>query len=214
MFKTDQVDAVNWLVQKFHYSHRPIPSRNIVLAVSFHPKSAMGFDGTDGPAHAGCLFTLPSARMWQGKCIELLRLVRRDDYQGPPLTQLISFGIRKLKEKKAADLLVSFADSSFGHHGGIYQACSWFYGGQRKRSLDGFQVGKVFMPRRTCFSTFGTSSLPGLLEKFKGRSVRIKPHYDTGKYLYWKPLNKEGKRTAEQLGLESLLYLKPKESNP
>jgi hypothetical protein len=37
----------------------------------------------------------------------------------------------------------------------------------------------------------------------------IEAHYDKGKYLYWKALNRKGKLLAKQLGLQSNPYPKP-----
>lgn len=200
----DQRKEVNFLVRKYHYSHRPVPEGFTVLTISLH-ETGNGLFGNQGPAKAGIIFYIPPTR-WSEPVIELIRMVRTDDYNGPPLSSLVSEGVKELRRRKEWDLVVSFADPSFDHHGGIYQACSWNYHGIRAGGIDGFQIGKRFVPRRTCYCLYGTSSLGSLKKHFQERSVTIKPHYDPGKHLYWKPLNKNGKKKAERLGLESKPY--------
>lgn len=39
--------------------------------------------------------------------------------------------------------------------------------------------------------------------------IEAVPHFDSGKYLYWKALSKAGKRKADRLGLKALPYPKP-----
>ena len=210
--RIDQVDAVNWLVCKCHYSHRHIPTMYVVLAVSYH-HGGSGFDGTDGPIQSGCLFSKTISRVWEeivhGRMIELSRLVRRDEYKGPPLSKLVSQGLYHLKKGKLCDIVISYADYTQDHHGGIYQACSWNYSGMRAASVDGFFIGKVFMPRRTLSNKYGTRRLSEI--KKRHSSAEITPHMDLGKFLYWKALNKEGEQIAEKLGLQKLPYPKPKE---
>lgn len=206
-FKIGKADVVNTLVKKYHYSQRPLPIGYIVLAVSWHTEGH-GLFGNEGPAQAGALFSTPPSR-WKEPVIELLRLVRVDNYNGPPLTQLVSYGLNELRRRSKWDLVVSFADSGHKHHGGIYQACSWNYHGEREGRLDGFFIGKRFIPCRTCNALYGTSSITKLKEMFKNKLTTITPHHDTPKYLYWKALNKMGKAKAVRLGLESHPYPKP-----
>ena len=42
----------------------------------------------------------------------------------------------------------------------------------------------------------------------------IQPHYDAGKYLYWRALTKEGERMAKRLKLERNEYPKPRHLKP
>lgn len=187
------------LVEKYHYSGRS--PGNVQCVVTAHQSG--GLFGDFGPTVAACFFSIPPTR-WAEEVWELSRLVRRDDTD-ISLTQLISFGV-KLSRAKGADLLVSFADKTHGHHGGIYQAASWNYAGARDRRVDGCLVDGTFVPGRSCNSRWGTSS-PSKLSTLLGRSVE--PHYDEGKHLYWKALSKHGKRKAIRLGLECFSYPKP-----
>lgn len=207
LLKFNRIKEVNNLVKKHHYSHRPIPEGLAVLSVSYHEEGG-GLFGNEGPAKAGVLFCIPPTR-WSEPVLELLRMVRTDDYKGPSLSSLVSQGIKKLRRDRERDLVVSFADPSFDHHGGIYQACSWNYHGIRAGGIDGFQIGNRFVPRRTCFNLYGTSSLEGLMRIFEGRSSKITPHHDPGKHLYWKSLDKNGEKKTARLGLLKSPYPKP-----
>ena len=186
------------LVERFHYSGR-VPS-NVQLVVTMHEDG--GLFGDYGPTVAALFYSIPPTR-WSEPVWELSRLVRDDVPR--TLTPLISFSV-KAARRRGSDLLVSFADKTQGHHGGIYQAASWNYDGARDRCVDGCIVDGVFVPGRSCNSRWGTRS-PTKLTELLGRNVS--PHYDEGKHLYWKALNKSGKRKSERLQLESNDYPKP-----
>lgn len=186
------------LVRKFHYSGY-IPS-NIQICVTLV---------RDDKAIASVFYSIPSTR-WSENVLELCRLVRDNTVSPKPvLTSLISSSIKEIRRTTKFDLLVSFADSTHGHHGGIYQASSWNYHTLRKPSHDGFLIEGNFVPRRTCNHKWGTSSRTRLVEILSKQGISCTPHFDTGKHLYWKYLDNNGKRKAERLGLCCLSYPKP-----
>ena len=188
------------LVERHHYSGRA-PS-NIQAVATLHENG--GLFGDFGPAVAACIFTIPGTR-WSAEVWELARLVRRPDTH-PALSSLIGKAVQWIKRTGKIDLLVSFADWTQRHHGGIYQASGWQYAGQRDRRMDGLTVNGVFVPGRSCNSRWGTRSPSRLAEKI---DADIQPHFDEGKHLYWKPLFRSGHKKAAILGLESLPYPKP-----
>ena len=197
-FHVGRYDDACELVLRHHYSRR-IPS-NVQVVGTMH--EAGGLFGDYGRAVAACFFSIPPTR-WSEPVLELSRLVRTETRF--PLTPLIAATCRMAKAA-GHDLLVSFADWTQRHHGGIYQAASWAYAGQRDRRMDGCIIDGVFFAGRSCNSKYGTQS-PSKLSALLGREVA--PHYDEGKHLYWRALNKVGKRKAERLGLASLPYPKP-----
>lgn len=188
------------LVVNFHYSGY-IPS-NIQYCVTL--------ERNEIPI-ASIFYSIPATR-WSENVLELCRLVRDETVSPKPiLTQLISESIKQIRRDKKFDLLISFADSTHNHRGGIYQAASWNYHALRKPSHDGFIIDGEFVPRRTCNHRWNTSSrvkLPQILIPLGHTCV---PHFDNGKHLYWKPLDNNGKRKAERLGLKSNLYPKSNE---
>lgn len=156
---------------------------------------------------ACCIFSQLTGRLVVEEAWEVTRLVRLPEC-GAPLTRLLGKAVGYLRgNHKEVTLLLSFADSEEGHHGGVYQACSWVYDGMREERLDGFNIDGVFVAARTCNSTYGTSSVEGLQRKLKGR--RVVPHYDSGKHCYWKALSKNGMHKAVEIGLRSAYYPKP-----
>jgi hypothetical protein len=141
--------------------------------------------------------------------LELCRLVRKEDVDPKPvLTTLISQAVKQINREKKFNLLVSFADSTQGHHGGIYQACSWNFHTLRKARLDGFIINGTFVAARTCNHRYNTSGIK-LVNILKEKGIECVPHYDTGKYLYWRSLDKYGEQKAERLRLQKQPYQKP-----
>ena len=201
-FRTGCMDEAADLVMRCHYSRR-LPS-NIQFVGSLH--EAGGLFGDYGKAVAAVFFSIPPTR-WSEPVLELSRLVQ--DGSRPPLSLLIGNACRELR-KQGADLLVSFADRTHGHHGGVYQSASWQYDGCRDRMMDGLMIDGAFWPGRSCNSKFGTRS-PSKVSAIIGREAL--PHFDEGKHLYWKALGSKGKAKAKTLGLKSMPYPKPKDAS-
>jgi hypothetical protein len=122
------------------------------------------------------------------------------------LTRLISVGLT-LCRKNDLDLLVSYADQSEGHHGGIYQAASWNYHEKRDNRIEGVYIDGEFFTGRKCNHKYGTQSPEKIANLEPGAAVE--PAYDDGKHLYWKATTRSGEEKAERLGLESNAYPKP-----
>ncbi len=187
------------LIIDHHYSHRL--SSNIQYIGAIY--SDGGLFGDRGEPVAVCVFSIPPTR-WRLTVWELSRLVKAPgvDFQ---LTALISKCCKRIKSQ--IDLVVSFADFTQLHHGGIYQAASWNFHEMRKPKRDGVLIDGVFVPGRSCNSRWGTNSPTKLAEILPDSEVV--PHYDEGKYLYWRALKKSGKIKAKKLGLASNPYPKP-----
>lgn len=200
-FALGRIEEANALVMRYHYSGRK-PSA-VVVCGTMHQSG--GLFGDSGPAVAACMLSWPPTR-WSEEVLELIRLVRVPEFDGP-LTPLISATCKWANRLKVCDLVVSFADSTAGHHGGIYQAASWNYHGKRETRMDGVVVAGKFVPGRMANDRWGTQSPAKLAEM----GITAEPHYDTGKHLYWKPLSRKGKAKARRLGLECNAYPKVNE---
>ena len=191
------IDVASKLIVEYHYSHHMPSSIQYCCALT----------DDDGNPRAAIVFTIPATR-WSEKVYELARLVRTPEAK-VPLTMLISKAVRDLYKEKGCDLIVSFADSTQSHHGGVYQAASWNFHEQRKPSCDGFHIDGNFVPRRTCNHRYGTSSQTKVVEICASLGKIAIPHFDTGKYLYWRSLHKSGDAKAIRLGLLKQPYPKP-----
>lgn len=193
-FRVGDTAAARALVLEFHYSRR----------VKCGGRTVGTFHRTDraGLCVASCIFHETSVR-WREPVLELHRLVRRPNY-AVPLSQLVALTCRAVKRAGIADLLISYADSTPGHHGGIYQASGWHFHTKRKPSIDGwFKPDGTYVPGRSAHKAFGTNS------KYKLQDRGLQPHWDTGKYLYWRALTPSGEAKAERLGFLKLPYPKP-----
>ena len=197
--RTGRKHEADDLVIAHHYSKRP--PANVQQVVTWHEDG--GLFGGDGRAVAACYFSIPPTR-WSEDVWELSRLVRVDAC-AVPLTVLIAKACALAKAK--IDLVVSFADKTQGHHGGIYQAASWNYAGARERAMDGVVIAGRFHAGRSCNSVWGTRS-PVKLAKILGQPVEA--HYDEGKHCYWRPLRKAGEQKAARLDLGKMPYPKPR----
>lgn len=62
------------------------------------------------------------------ECVELVRVALCDHNQ--PVTRMVAASLRQLRAAcPGLRLVVSYADTGQGHHGGIYQAGNWIYTG-------------------------------------------------------------------------------------
>ena len=199
-FRSGNTSEAVGLVMRYHYSGRaPV---NVQFVGTFHLDG--GLFGDFGEAIAAIFFSVPPSR-WSEDVWELSRLVRIEACR-VPLTRLISLACKQCV-KAGQDLLVSFADAAEGHHGGVYQAAGWKYDGQRDSRLDGLIINGAFVPGRTCNSIYGTQSPDKLRAKHPEWSIEA--HYDVGKHLYWRALNRNGEAKAKRLELRSASYPKP-----
>jgi hypothetical protein len=79
-----------------------------------------------GETKAVAVFTSPVNRYFGKGAVELARLVRLPDFR-LPLTAFISRCLRWLKANTDLLFCLSYADTTVGHHGGIYQAANFTY---------------------------------------------------------------------------------------
>jgi hypothetical protein len=199
-FACGRRDDAQRLVLTHHYSHA-WPS-NVELIYTAHESG--GLFGDAGECVAACIFC--KANTWRERVVELKRLVKVPNCS-LFLTGLISFACDRIKKEGEYDLLISYADATQGHHGGIYQASSWVYAKQTSPARDGLMIDGEFVAGYSCNSRYGTRSLEAV-RRILGAS-RVQPHYDAGKHLYWRALAKSGRKKAERLGLTACPYPKP-----
>ena len=225
-FHTGERQIARQLVLKYHYSGRC--HENPTLVGSLHLEG--GLYGDKGELVACCMFSLSNNNTWALKKVDLIELVRlcRKEEIRVPLSWLVSHTVKAIKQTGRFDIAISYADATQDHHGGIYQACSWNFHTYRKPKEDGLIIDGKFVPKRSVSSRYGTYRRdklgemfdkviedPGVL-KFAGEKPVIKTvewgsHVDKGKYMYWIPLNKNGKKIAKRvLNFECNEYPKPK----
>jgi len=89
-----------------------------------------------------------------GQCAELVRVALTKHESA--VSKILSIAIKFLKKQSPGlRLLVSFADPSEGHHGGIYQASGWIYAGTSPSSVEWLLNGRRLNRRAYTGSNFG-----------------------------------------------------------
>lgn len=121
----------------------------------------------------------------QDECVELVRIALAK--HETPVSRIASIALRFLKSSNPKlKLVVSFADRSQGHHGGIYQAGNWIYSGCGASAKFYMIKGKLTHPR-------SIGSL-GFTQNIKGAKM-IDPFATDviipGKHRYLMPLDAE-----------------------
>jgi len=82
----------------------------------------------------------------QTEVCELVRIALTK--HSAPVSRIMMLAIKFLKRSsKGIKLIVSFADTEQGHHGGIYQATNWIYNGQTKPADEYLYEGKKWHGR-------------------------------------------------------------------
>lgn len=114
-----------------------------------------------------------------------------------PVSRIMSIALKFLKQSnKGLRIIVSFADQSKGHHGGIYQATNWIYAGLTSPSIELWKDGKRWHPRQLSETGF-TIQFGQKRKVFKpSECEKIKV---PGKHRYLMPLDDEMRRQIEPL---------------
>jgi hypothetical protein len=124
-------EAAKYAVETWHYSRvLPVPplvkvgvwERNVFVGVVIFSRGAtpslvkpFGLQQTEG--------------------CELTRIAMTK--HNAPVSRVVKLAIQFLKRNSPElRLIVSFADPSEGHHGGVYQAGNWIYSGQSAKSVE------------------------------------------------------------------------------
>lgn len=166
-------EAAKFAVEHWHYSRRMVPSKTAKLGVWEGEKfvGALVF-GVGATNHSGRPYGLT-----QQQVCELVRvaLTRHET----PVSKVVAVAIRFLRKHcPNLRLVISYADPTQGHHGGIYQAGNWVYVGQAAGDRELF-IGGRWRHRRTVNHTMSSSMV--------GKQCRPLP----GKHKYLMPLDNE-----------------------
>lgn len=126
----------------------------------------------------------------QTEVCELVRVALTD--HDAPVSQIVAEAVRQLKATSPGlRLIVSFADPTQGHHGGIYQALGWTYTGVSGTGLEYYLDGEWRHNRN--FSSPGTK-LNAIRKSLETRtSVR--------KHKYLHPLDRAMRRQLRPIAL-------------
>lgn len=124
----------------------------------------------------------------QDECVELVRIAMT--MHETSISRMVSLAIKFLKKSNPKlKMIVSFADQSQGHHGGIYQAGNWIYTGQGSAAKFYMIHGKLTHPR-----SLGSANLTQNLSGARKKDPNAKVVEVVGKHRYLMPLDDETKQ--------------------
>ena len=124
-------------------------------------------------------------------------------------SQIIGCALNMLKKQSPETrMIVSFADTAQGHHGGIYQATNWIYTGAQE--YHAYLVRGEIVHPRTLYSRFGVGgqSVPWLRANVDPEAKRLTT---MAKHRYLYPLDRAMRKQIAPLALP---YPKRETSGP
>jgi len=192
--------AAKYAVENWHYSKRmPMP-----------PLVSVG--AWEGGTYIGCVLFARGANMNIGKpygleTTEVAELVRVAlTKHAHEVSKIVSVAIRFLrKNSPGLKLVVSYADPSEGHHGGIYQAGGWIYSGASEATEKFLHEGRWKHSREVTAGAFGGGMAKAGWQKFQRRKF-------PGKHRYLLPLDADMK--ARVLPLSKPYPKRPAKGSP
>jgi hypothetical protein len=123
-------------------------------------------------------------------CCELVRIAMRDHIT--PVSRIIAIALRMLKKSNPGlRLVISFADSEQGHHGGIYQAGGWIYAGLSQGSIKWYHEGRWKHNRAVTSGAYGARTAIDRRHLEKRKTL--------GKHKYLMPLDDEMRKVCNHL---------------
>lgn len=176
-------EATLFACEKWHYS-KCVPSGKLVKIGAWEDGKFIGvviFSRGASP------HLLSKYNLTQFEGCELTRVaLQRHKVQ---VSKILSISIKFLKKQcPGLKLIVSFADSEQGHHGGIYQATNWIYTGKSEPTIE-YYVNNKWTHVRVAY---------GIVKNNKGK---YKIRERKGKHRYLFPLYEDIKPKIELLKL-------------
>lgn len=170
--------AAKYAVEHWHYS-RSMPTPPVVKIGVWERESFIG----------AVLFSRGAnnnlGKPYGLQVTEICELTRvaLDNHQ-VPVSRIISVATRMMvKVAPGLRLVVSFADTNEGHHGGIYQAAGWVYSGQSHSTPKYYFQGKKLEQRQV--SRTGVKRQYGNLRRVPTPDdCSVVPQLDKYRYLY------------------------------
>jgi len=182
-------EAAKYAVEHWHYSHSMPTGKTVKIGV------------WENDVFIGCIIYSQGANNQIGSpfCLTMqevceLTRVALNKHENP-VSKIIMLAQKFLKNANPGlRLIVSYADSNQGHHGGIYQATNWIYIGEIK--LDACVLFGKPVHRRTIFSRYGTNSIEWLRKNIDPCAAWVD---GAGKHKYLMPLDGTMRRQIEPL---------------
>ncbi|HBG77484.1 MAG TPA: protein Mom [Phycisphaerales bacterium] len=176
--------AARYAVMNWHYS-KAMPSSSLIKYGVWEDEK---FIGAVIFGRGACSKLVSQYGLTNTEGCELVRVALKSHKTS--VTRILSITLNLLKKTNPGlKLVVSFADSGKGHHGGIYQGGNWIYAGNTGIQKFPEVKGKIMHPR-----SFREAVKDGRLKKEDARYV---PTPLKHRYLY--PLDAEMRIKIEKL---------------
>ena len=179
--------SARYAVENWHYSRR-MPMPPLVKLGAWENGRFVGvvLFGRGANAQIGKAYNLR-----QTEVCELVRVALRK--HSAPVSQICARAIKFLRKvAPGLRLLVSYADPSHGHVGGIYQAMNWSYVGLSQGGVEYFHEGRWKHSREVLGGAFGGKA------KIRDRSA-LKKRKTPGKHKYLLALDQDMASQIEAL---------------
>lgn len=172
--------AAKYAVEHWHYSKNLPPAKLVCVGV------------WENEAYIGAVVFSRGSNfrigqpygLQQTEICELIRVALRNHLSS--VSRILSIAIKMLKSQSGGlKMVISYADESQGHHGGIYQASNWVYVGRSQPGYEVFYKGKWVHKRVTDHS----------IKDYSGWKVRR----TQGKHTYLMPLDDAMRQQIEPL---------------
>ena len=174
-------EAAKYACENWHYS-KCLPVGKLVKVGAWENNRFIGcvIFGRGATPNLGRPYSLN-----QDQCVELVRIALTKHQNH--VSRIMALAIKFLKKSNPSlKLIVSFADQSQNHHGGIYQATNWIYNGTGDSANFYLINGKLTHPR-----SIGTKGLTQNLQGAKKIDPFAKVVNVPGKHRYLMPLTEE-----------------------
>jgi hypothetical protein len=142
---------------------------------------------------------------WAGRVLELNRLCLRDNLKNEA-SYLVAASLKMLPRPR---VIVSFADTSQGHAGYVYQACNFVYCGLSEKRTDWKVRGKEHLHGQTIADEFrGSANRAQAMRDKYGDDFYLEPR--ARKHRYIMPLGSKSDKRAIMAALRYAVHPYPK----
>jgi len=167
------------ILERYHYLHSLPGGTDLAFGVFIENSLLGAITLGSGPANAYRLVREAVAK----DCLTLTRLWLSDTLPSNSESRVIGVVLRALRKNTNLKFLVSYADSSQGHLGTIYQATGWLYTGLSE-AMPLFDIGDgIARHSRSLSHAFGSHSLKHF--QAHGVTVKVIPQARKHRYIYF-----------------------------
>lgn len=179
--------AARYAVMNWHYSRSMPVGKTITLGAWWDEKFYGAILYSWGANHnIGSPYGLKMTEV-----AELVRVAIKKGHEFP-VSQVLAVSQRKLVSQcPGLRLIVSYADTGEGHHGGIYQAAGWVYAGMTQVKFDFIADGKKLQRRAYTGTNYGQPK-----QELPANATPIK---SPAKHRYLMPLDDAMRKQIEPL---------------